>query len=72
MTAELDPHLWAELHFSDLDLGDLRCNQRVITVASAMAHKPGNPIPQLFDRWRESIVSVYCQTDEWTICPQNQ
>jgi hypothetical protein len=51
MTAELDPHLWAEQHFSDLDLGDLRRNQRVITVASAMAHKPGNPIPQLFDRW---------------------
>src|SRR5262245_15627439 len=51
MTAELDPHLWAEQHFSDLDLGDLRRNQRVITVASAMAHKPGKPIPQLFNRW---------------------
>ena len=51
MTAELDPHLWAEQHFSDLDLGDLRRNQRVITVAGAMAHKPGNPIPQLFDCW---------------------
>jgi len=50
MTAELDPHLWAEQHFSDLDLGDLRRNQRVITVASVMAHKLGNPIPQLFDR----------------------
>src|SRR5437899_2537422 len=51
MTAELDPHLWAEQHFSDLDLGDLRRNQRVITVSSAMAHKPGKSIPQLFNRW---------------------
>jgi hypothetical protein len=53
MTAELDPHLWAEQHFSDLDLGDLRRNQRVITVSSAMAHKPGKSIPQLFDQWSE-------------------
>jgi len=51
MTADLAPHRWAEQHFSDLDLGDSRRNQRAITVASAMAHKPGKSIPQLFDRW---------------------
>jgi len=51
MTAEFDPQRWAEQHFADLDLGDIRRNQRAITVASAMANKPGEAIPQLFDRW---------------------
>lgn len=53
MTAELDPQRWAEQHFADLDLGDIRRNQRAITVASAMANKPGEAIPQLFDRWSD-------------------
>jgi hypothetical protein len=53
MTAELDPQRWGEQHFSDLDLGDSRRNQRAVTVATAMAHKPGKSIPQLFDRWHD-------------------
>jgi len=53
MTAQLDPQRWAEQHFADLDLGDIRRNQRVITIASAMAHQPGKSIPQLFDRWTD-------------------
>lgn len=53
LSTELDPRRWAEVHFADLDLGDVRRNARAITVAQAMAAKPGEPIPQLFDRWSE-------------------
>jgi hypothetical protein len=48
---DLDPQAWAEIHFSDLDMGDLRRNQRVITIGQAMAAKPGASLPQTFPRW---------------------
>ncbi|MGH9840048.1 MAG: IS4 family transposase [Blastocatellia bacterium] len=48
---DLDPQRWAEIHFGDLDLGDLRRNQRVINIAQAMAAKPGASLPQTFSRW---------------------
>jgi hypothetical protein len=47
-THEGDPLSWAERHFGDLDLGDLRRNQRAVTIAAAMASKPGASIPQMF------------------------
>ncbi len=47
----LDPQGWAEIHFGDLDLGDIRRNQRVIDIAQAMAAMPGASLPQTFPRW---------------------
>lgn len=48
---DLDPQSWAETHFGELDLGDLRRNQRVISIAQTMALKPGASLPQSFPRW---------------------
>lgn len=45
---EGDPLSWAERHFGDLDLGDLRRNQRAVTIAAAMASNPSGSIPQMF------------------------
>lgn len=42
------PRAWAEQHFGDLDLGDLRRNQRAVTIATAMATNPTRSIPQMF------------------------
>lgn len=42
------PRVWAEQHFGDLDLGDLRRNQRAVTIATAMATNPTRSIPQMF------------------------
>lgn len=47
---ELDPQHWAEIHFGELDLGDLRPNERVIKIGRAMAAKPGASLPQLFSK----------------------
>lgn len=47
----LAPQQWAEIHFGDLDLGDLRRNQRVVKVALAFAANPGHSLPQTFPRW---------------------
>jgi hypothetical protein len=53
-SADLDPQAWAELNFGDLELGDLRRNQRAITIGAAFAANPGGSIPQLFERWSET------------------
>ena len=42
------PRVWAEQHFGDLDLGDLRRNQRAVTITAAMATNPARSIPQMF------------------------
>ena len=47
----LDPRQWAEQQFADLDLGDIRRDERVVTIAAAMAAEPGASLPQLFPRW---------------------
>lgn len=43
-----DPSVWAERHFGELDLGDVRRNQRAVTIAAAMANNPDKSIPQVF------------------------
>jgi transposase-like protein len=48
---DLDPQKWAEIHFGELDLGDVRRNDRVIRIGQAMAAKPGVSLPQTFARW---------------------
>lgn len=42
------PRPWAEQHFGDLELGDLRRKQRAVTIATAMATNPTRSIPQMF------------------------
>src|SRR5438552_15200259 len=51
LAAMLDATQWAEQQFGDLDLGDIRRDQRVVTIAAAMAAYPGGSLPQLFTRW---------------------
>lgn len=41
---------WAERHFGDVALGDLRRDQRAVTIAAAMATNPDQSIPQIFVR----------------------
>jgi Transposase DNA-binding/Transposase DDE domain len=45
---EQEPMEWARRHFGEIDLGDLRRDQRAMTIATAMAANPGKSIPQLF------------------------
>ena len=42
------PGAWAEQHFGDIELGDVRRNQRAVTIATAMATNPTQRIPQMF------------------------
>ena len=43
-----EPRRWAEAHFADLELSDVRRASRVVTIAQAMAHNPGLSISQMF------------------------
>lgn len=40
--------MWAATHFGEVELGDLRRNQRAVTIAAAMAANPDRSIPQMF------------------------
>lgn len=42
------PLAWAEKHFADVDLGEVRRNQRAQTIAAAMATNPDKSIPKMF------------------------
>lgn len=50
---EQAPRTWAEQHFGDADLSDVRRTERVVMVAEAMALNPGASIPRLFARWSD-------------------
>lgn len=54
----LDPNQWAEIHFGDLDLGDVRRNERAIKIGRAMAAKPGASLPQTFPK-RSDLKASY-------------
>jgi len=43
-----EPRRWAEAHFAEVEVSDVRRASRVVTVAAAMAHNPGLSIPQMF------------------------
>lgn len=45
-----DPGSWAKEQFSGAGLSDRRRQERLISVATAMASHPGRTIPQLFER----------------------
>ncbi|AMR28439.1 hypothetical protein A0257_15960 [Hymenobacter psoromatis] len=42
-----DPQQWAQTHFGEVRLGDVRRRQRVCTLAAGWARQPGASIPQL-------------------------
>lgn len=42
------PQAWAERHFAEVDVGEVRRNQRVVTMAAAMAAAPEKSIPTMF------------------------
>lgn len=42
------PLAWAEKHFAEVDLGEVRRNQRALTIAAAMATNPDASIPKMF------------------------
>ncbi len=43
-----EPRRWAEAHFAEVEVSDVRRASRVVTVAEAMAVNPGLSIPQMF------------------------
>jgi hypothetical protein len=45
-----DPAAWAQTHFGQARMGQKARCRRLVTIAQAMALKPGNSIPHLFDR----------------------
>jgi hypothetical protein len=53
LAPSLDATQWAAQQFAELDLGDIRRDQRVVTIAAAMAAYPGGSLPQLFTRWAD-------------------
>ena len=42
------PLVWAEKHFGEVDLGEIRRNQRSVIIAAAMALNPDRSIPKMF------------------------
>lgn len=52
------PDDWAQQHFGDTDLGDVRRTRRVVTLAAAVAAKPGSSIPRLFQH-RYDVKAAY-------------
>lgn len=44
------PLEWAEKHFGDIEIGDIRRERRVVTIAGAMAAKPEGSLPQIMSR----------------------
>lgn len=42
------PLTWAEKHFAEVDLGEVRRNQRAASIAVAMAASPDKSIPKMF------------------------
>ena len=42
------PLAWAEKHFAEVDLGEVRRNQRTVSIAAAMAMNPDKSIPKIF------------------------
>ena len=43
------PQEWAQKHFGDVEMGDVRRVDRVVAIAQAMAREPGASIPQMFE-----------------------
>ena len=64
----LDPKRWAEIHFGDLNLGNVSRNERAIQIGQMMAAKPGQSLPQLFPR-RYDLKATYKLFANWHASP---
>lgn len=47
------PAQWAQSEFALAELGDQRRTQRLVNMATALAHSPGGTLPQAFPEWKE-------------------
>lgn len=61
----LPPAQWAQLEFGPAELGDRRRTQRLVKMASALAHSPGGTLPQAFPEWKD-LTAAY----RWLSQPQ--
>lgn len=64
------PMEWAEKHFGDLELGDVRRSQRAVTIGSAMATNPEPTIPQIFTQLYE-VKAAYNFFNNEEVTPDN-
>ena len=52
-TALMTPPQWAQSQFSSAKLGDRRRTQRLVKIATHLAHSPGGTLPQAFPQWSD-------------------
>lgn len=60
---------WSRQHFSGIRLGDKRLEKRVVSIAEAMARKPGSSCPELFPRWSD-LKGAYRLFDNPKVTPE--
>jgi len=53
MNTVLAPAQWAQLEFSQVQLGDLRRTQRLVNIATCLAQSPRGTLPQAMPHWNE-------------------
>lgn len=49
----MTPAQWAQSEFALAELGDRRRTQRLVKIATALAHSPGGTLPQAFPEWKD-------------------
>ena len=49
----LPPAQWAQSEFALAQLGDRRRTQRLVTIATGLAHCPSGTLPQAFPGWKD-------------------
>ena len=52
-TSLLMPAQWAQSEFALAELGDQRRTQRLVQIATGLAHNPGGTLPQAFPAWKD-------------------
>ena len=52
-TSLLPPAQWAHSEFALAELGDQRLTQRLVQIATGLAHHPGGTLPQAFPAWKD-------------------
>jgi hypothetical protein len=52
-TTVLAPAQWAQMEFALVQLGDRRRTQRLVKIATRLAHSPGGTLPQALPHWDE-------------------
>ena len=52
-TTVLEPAQWAQMEFALVRLGDQRRTERLVKIATRLAHSPGGTLPQAMPHWSE-------------------